>query len=134
MPDHSIPRILLVDDDPRLARIVAMYLEMEGYDVVTAADARAAMVEIDAHLPDLLILDIMLPGVDGISLCEQVRRAPHTSGIPVVMFTALSGIYEVERARLAGANHLVTKPFNLPGLEAVVRSLLPSSVPEPVRS
>lgn len=130
-----MPRILLVDDDPRLSRIVAMYLSMEGYDVAVAADAISARVEVQTRCPDLVILDIMLPGLDGVSLCEELRATALTASVPVVMFTALSSESEIERARLAGANHLVTKPFSLPGLEAVVRSLLPSPLapaPEPV--
>jgi two-component system, OmpR family, response regulator RpaA len=117
-------RVLIVDDDPRLVRVVGMFLSIEGYDVVTATDADAAMAEVDKQSPDLVILDIMMAGVDGIEVCARIRRNPRTAEIPVLMFSAMSGDHDVERARLAGANHLITKPFNLVGLGDVVRSLI----------
>jgi CheY-like chemotaxis protein len=71
---------------------------------------------------DLAILDVMMPGVDGIEVCRYIRSQPATQSMPVLVFTSLSSDKDVERARLAGANHLITKPFSLPGLGAVVRS------------
>jgi DNA-binding response OmpR family regulator len=115
-------RVLIVDDDPRLVRVVAMYLSIEGYDVVTATDADAALAEVDKQCPDLVILDIMMVGLDGIEVCTRIRTNPRTAEIPVIMFSAISADHDVERARLAGANHMITKPFNLVGLGALVRS------------
>ena len=115
-------RVLVVDDDPRLVRVVAMYLSIEGYDVVTAGDADAGLAEVDRQCPDLIILDIMMAGMDGIEVCARIRGNPRTAEIPVIMFSAMSGDDDVERARLAGANHLITKPFNLAGLGTLVRS------------
>jgi CheY-like chemotaxis protein len=68
--------------------------------------------------------DIMMGSVDGIEACGRIRNNPLTAHLPVIMFSAVSSDQEVERARLAGANHLITKPFNLPGLAAVVRACL----------
>jgi two-component system cell cycle response regulator len=115
-------RLLVVDDDPRLVRVVAMYLSVEGYDVVTASDADSGLAEVDKECPDLIILDIMMGGLDGIDVCTRIRSNPRTAEIPVIMFSAISSGHHVERARLAGANHLITKPFNLVGLGTVVRS------------
>ena len=120
-------RILVVDDDPRLLHIVAMYLGIEGYDVKTASNGEEGLREVDAQHPDLVILDIMMPGMDGIEACKQIRTNPETAHIPVLMFSALSGDDDVERARLAGANHLITKPFNLVGLGSVVKSFFTDS-------
>ncbi len=117
-------RVLVVDDDPRLLHIVAMYLGIEGYDVVSSPDGAAALAEIAKQRPDLIILDIMMPGLDGIETCKSIRADPATAEVPVLMFSALSGDADVERARLAGANHLITKPFNLVGLGSVVKSFL----------
>ncbi len=122
-------RVLVVDDDPRLLHIVAMYLGIEGYDVAIAGDGEAALTEIEKQRPDLIILDIMMPGLDGIETCLRIRADPTTTDVPVLMFSALSGDDDVERARMAGANHLITKPFNLVGLGSVVRSFFEPEAP-----
>jgi DNA-binding response OmpR family regulator len=127
----SLGRILIVDDDPRLLHIVAMYLNIEGYDVVTAENGEAGLKEIEAARPDLVILDIMMPGMDGIEACRRIRSNAETQNLPVVMFSALSSDDDIERARLAGANHLITKPFNLVGLGAVVKTFFPADVSSP---
>ena len=123
------PRVLVVDDDPRLLHIVAMYLGIEGYDVAMASNGEDGLAEVGKQRPDLVILDIMMPGMDGIEACRLIRANPATADIPVLMFSALSGDEDVERARLAGANHLITKPFNLVGLGSVVRSFFASDNP-----
>jgi DNA-binding response OmpR family regulator len=115
-------RVLVVDDDPRLLHIVAMYLGIEGYEVATAENGEDGLASIETNRPDLVVLDIMMPGMDGIEACRRIRTNPDTADVPVLMFSALSGDDDVERARLAGANHLITKPFNLVGLGAVVGS------------
>lgn len=122
-------RVLVVDDDPRLLHIVAMYLGIEGYEVVSAANGEEAIEEVARQKPDLIILDIMMPGIDGIETCRRIRADPATAATPVLLFSALSGDQDVERARLAGANHLITKPFNLVGLGSVVKSFFASDNP-----
>jgi DNA-binding response OmpR family regulator len=121
-------RILVVDDDPRLLHIVEMYLSIEGYDVVTAENGEDGLKEVESARPDLVILDIMMPGMDGIEACRRIRTNAETQSVPVVMFSALSSDDDVERARLAGANHLITKPFNLVGLGSVVNTFFPETV------
>ena len=121
----------MVDDDPRLLHIVEMYLGIEGYEVRTASNGEEGLREVDTQRPDLIILDIMMPGMDGLEACRRIRANPTTADIPVLMFSALSGDDDVERARLAGANHLITKPFNLVGLGSVVRSFFGSDQPVP---
>ncbi len=118
--------ILVVDDDQRMLHVVGMYLAMDGFTIVSAIDGNDALKRIEEQLPDLVIMDIMMPGVDGIEACTRIRANPTTSHIPVVLFTALSSAPDVERARLAGANHMITKPFNLVGLSELVRSLCSS--------
>lgn len=127
----SSRRVLVVDDDPRLLHIVQMYLGIEGYEVRTASNGEEGLHDVEVARPDLIILDIMMPGMDGLEACRRIRSNPATAEIPVLMFSALSGDDDVERARLAGANHLITKPFNLVGLGSVVRSFFASdqSVP-----
>ena len=128
MPEENAARrrILVVDDDPRLLHIVGLYLGIEGYEVVQASNGEDGLKAIDEKIPDLVIMDIMMPGMDGVEACRRIRQNPATQGIPVLMFSALSGDDDVERARVAGANHLITKPFNLVGLGQVVKSFFTS--------
>ena len=106
-----------------------MYLGIEGYDVAIAANGEDGLAEVEKQRPDLIILDIMMPGMDGIEACRRIRGNPGTADLPVLMFSALSGDEDVERARLVGANHLITKPFNLVGLGSVVKSFFSSDNP-----
>ncbi|MFN2582812.1 MAG: response regulator transcription factor [Candidatus Dormibacteria bacterium] len=115
-------RVLLADDDPRLLHIVGMYLRMEGFDVVTAEDGGEAVQLLGDTGFDVAILDVMMPEVDGVEICQRIRANPATHEMPVLIFTALSRASDAERARLAGATHMITKPFSLPGLGAVVRA------------
>jgi DNA-binding response OmpR family regulator len=121
-------RILIVDDDPRLLHIVAMYLGIEGYEVTTAENGEEGLRQVETERPDLVILDIMMPGMDGIEACRRIRSGAETQHLPVVMFSALSSDDDIERARQAGANHLITKPFNLVGLGSVVKTFFPADV------
>lgn len=122
-------KILVVDDDARLLRVLGLFLSLEGYEVISAPDGEAALREAANQRPALIVLDVMMPGIDGVETCTRIRANPRTWDIPVLMFTALSGTADVERARLAGANHLITKPYNLEGLGAVVSSLCAREVP-----
>ena len=114
-----------------MLRVVSMYLAIEGYEVVSAPNGAAALAAITEMPPDLVIMDIMMPEVDGIEACTRIRANPATAGIPVLLFSALSSGHDSERARLAGANHLITKPFNLVGLAAIVQSYC--SIDSPAR-
>lgn len=118
------PCVLVVDDDPRLLQIIEMYLRLEGYDVTTAENGEDALLRLTQRPVALVILDIMMPGMDGVEVCRRIRTDPATSAIPIVMCSALSADEDVRRARDAGASHMICKPFNLVGLGAVVRSFL----------
>src|SRR5437867_396946 len=114
-PLPAAMRILLADDEPRLLHIVSMYLGMEGYDVRAVSDGEEALRVVESETFDLAVLDVMMPGVDGIEVCRRIRANEATKSLPVLMFTSLSADADVEKARLAGANHMITKPFSLPG-------------------
>jgi two-component system, OmpR family, alkaline phosphatase synthesis response regulator PhoP len=116
----SRPRVLLADDDPRVVSVVSRYLALEGYEMSIATDGEAAVRIAEADRPDLIILDIMMPGIDGIEACRRIRANAVTSQTPVLMFSALSE--EAEAARLAGADGMLPKPFNLPALAEAVKS------------
>ncbi|MGA7988057.1 MAG: response regulator [Candidatus Dormiibacterota bacterium] len=123
----SRPRVLLADDDPRVLSVVSRYLALEGYEMSTVSDGEAAVATAAAEVPDLIILDIMMPGIDGIEACRRIRANAATAQTPVLMFSALSE--EAEQARLAGADGMLPKPFNLPGLAEAVKTFFASRTP-----
>ena len=96
-------RILLADDEPRLLHVVGLYLSMEGFEVREASDGTEALSMLETEEFDLAILDVMMPGVDGIEVCRHIRSQPGTQSMPVLVFTSLSSDKDVERARLANA-------------------------------
>lgn len=117
----STPSILLVDDDARLREIVGMALEGEGYGVRTVPSAEEAVQVLEQHEPDLLILDVMLPGRDGFELCREIRtRSP----VPILMLTAKTDTVDVVVGLESGADDYVTKPFVTKELVARIRALL----------
>ena len=115
------PLILLVDDDARLREIVGIALEAEGYRVRTAASSDEAVAALEPEAPDLLILDVMLPGKDGFELCREIRK---TSLVPILMLTAKTDTVDIVVGLESGADDYVTKPFVTKELVARIRALL----------
>ena len=114
-------RVLVVEDDETVADVVTRYLEREGYTVETVRDGRAALDRSDARLPDLVVLDIMLPGIDGLEVCRRLRsRAP----VPVVMLTARGNEEDRVLGLELGADDYVAKPFSPRELTARVKAVL----------
>jgi DNA-binding response OmpR family regulator len=114
-------RVLIVEDDRTVAEVVTRYLEREGFTVESVADGREALERADAQLPDLVVLDIMLPGLDGLEVCRRLRsRAP----IPVVMLTARGSEEDRVLGLELGADDYVAKPFSPRELTARVKAVL----------
>ncbi|MBP7694224.1 MAG: response regulator transcription factor [Anaerolineales bacterium] len=113
--------ILVVDDEPKVARLARDYLEKNGFRVVTAADGQAALAMARREKPDLVILDLMLPGLDGREVCRILRRE---SEVPIIMLTALSEEIDQVTGLEIGADDYITKPFSVRALVARVRALL----------
>ncbi len=120
------PMILVVDDDPLNVEMLQAYLEKEGWHVVTATSGWEALSLIAAHPPDLVLLDVMMPGVDGFAVCRQLKSAPATRLIPVVMVTALTDVDDRVRGIEVGVDDFLSKPINWLELVTRVRSLLRS--------
>jgi two-component system response regulator MtrA len=121
-------RILVVDDDPAVAESLTMRLQLEGYDVAAVGDGEAAVAAFREQVPDLIILDLMLPGIDGIEVCRTIRSE---SGVPIVMLTARGETDELVRGLEAGADDYVIKPPNPDELLARLRARLRASTIEP---
>lgn len=102
----------MVDDEPDIVELVAFNLRAEGYDVLTARDGLQALNLAREALPDLIVLDLMLPEMDGLAVCEILRRLPSTAPIPVIMLTAWSNKLSRAIGLETGARDYVTKPFS----------------------
>ncbi len=112
--------ILLVDDDPQLIRLVRANLESVGYRVLIAMDARSALELVDMEMPDMIILDIMLPEMDGYELCQRIREF---SATPIIMLTAKVEDTDKVRGLKLGADDYLTKPFSVQELLARVEAV-----------
>lgn len=117
-------KILVVDDEPVLVETIAYNLEQAGYQVTTAANGSSALEAAHRETPDLIILDIMLPEMDGLEVCRQLRRESNTSTTPIMMLTAKGDEIDKVVGLEVGADDYVTKPFGRRELLARVRALL----------
>jgi len=113
--------ILVVDDEPKVARLARDYLEKNGFRVLTAGDGQSALTTARREKPDLVILDLMLPTIDGREVCRILRRE---SDVPIIMLTALSEEIDQVTGLEIGADDYITKPFSVRALVARVRALL----------
>ncbi|MGQ9489696.1 MAG: winged helix-turn-helix domain-containing protein [Anaerolineae bacterium] len=114
-------RILIVEDEPSLLETLALNLRSGGYDVVTAADGATALEVARAAAPDLVILDLMLPELDGLTVCRSLRQV---SDVPILILTARTGELDKIIGLESGADDYLTKPFSLGELQARIRALL----------
>jgi len=121
--------ILVVDDDPTVSDVVRRYLERAGYQVRLAADGHGALASFARDRPDLVVLDLMLPGIDGLEVCRRLRTG--ADGVPIVMLTALGEESDRVLGLQLGADDYVTKPFSPRELVLRVQSVLRRSVARP---
>src|SRR6059036_1917101 len=119
-----MPKILVVDDEPDAVELIDFNLKAASYEVVTAADGNEALKKARASLPDLIVLDLMLPEVDGLEVCKILRRDPATKEIPIIMLTAKAAEIDRVLGLELGADDYVTKPFSPRELVLRVRALL----------
>ncbi len=125
------PKILVVDDEPDAVELVSFNLKAAGFDVVTAADGAEALKRAKEYQPDLLVLDVMLPEVDGLEVCKIIRRDPSVAHIPIIMLTAKAAEIDRVLGLELGADDYVTKPFSPRELVLRIRKILDrGKVPE----
>lgn len=124
-PQASLsPRILVVDDEPQNLELMEAMLAPSGYAVSQAASGEAALAVVRRQKPDLILLDLMMPGVSGFEVCARLKSDPDTRDIPVLFVTALSQIGDKERALAAGGDDFLTKPIQRPDLVTRIEALL----------
>ena len=117
-------RVLLAEDEPNIAESLAFLLERAGFTVDVAPDGRGALESALAAMPDLMILDVMLPGLDGLSVLKELRADNRTQTLPIIMLTAKGQQEDRDAAVAAGANLFITKPFANRELVGAVQALI----------
>jgi twitching motility two-component system response regulator PilG len=123
----QILRVLIVDDSPTIRKLVSMTLGKHGYEVDSAADGMEALARINDHAPDLILLDITMPRMDGYQLCRTIKGNDSIDHIPIVMLTGKDGFMDKVRGRMVGSEAYLTKPFNPDELVRMVRQYVGSA-------
>jgi len=126
------PGVLIVEDEPAIAELIAVNLRHNGFRPTWAMDSASAQRELDAVLPDVILLDWMLPGESGLSLAKRWRTNPRTKGVPIIMLTARGDEVDRVAGLDAGADDYIVKPFSTKELLARVRAVLRRRAPEQV--
>jgi DNA-binding response OmpR family regulator len=124
---EDMPKILLVDDEVQLQTMVQMRLEANCYEVITASDGQEGLQKAKSENPDLIMMDVMMPKMDGYKVCGLLKNDTRYSKIPVVLFTARAQQDDQEVGKEAGADAYITKPFDPPVLLAKIEELLKKS-------
>ncbi len=132
--DDESACVLVVDDDAAVRLVCAINLEAEGLYVIEAADGNDALDQMRRECPDLLLTDVMMPGLDGFDLVERLRRDERTRRVPVIFLSGETRVENAERARALGALAYLTKPFDPRGLAALVTRALVGAAPVSMRA
>jgi len=130
MPIKSTPRVLIVEDEPAIAELISINLRHNGLSPLWVENGELAQKEIDTVLPDLILLDWMLPGESGVTLARKWRSDPRTKGVPIIMLTAKVDENDKVKGLDAGADDYITKPFSVSEMLARIRAVLRRRAPE----
>jgi len=122
--------ILIVEDEESLLKLESILLTSKGFEVKGVIDGAAALKSISEELPDLVVLDIMLPGIDGFEVCRRIKSDPRTAQIPVVMLTAKKSVQDQKRGEEVGADAYITKPFKSAQVVETIMKLIESRTAE----
>ena len=117
-------KILIVDDEPNIVLSLEFLLEQDGFDVAVARDGEEALAQVAAFRPDLVLLDIMLPRLNGYEVCQKIRETPEWAGVRVLMLSARGRELDVSKGMALGADGYITKPFSTRDLIDQVRRVL----------
>ncbi len=117
-------RILIADDENSLRFLLRKTLEGENYEILEAKDGKEALSMAQKNLPDLIILDVIMPDLYGSEVCERLRKQPKTEKVPIMILTANPNIYNKEKSVESGADYYMTKPFSPVELKGLVRKIL----------
>ena len=135
MSQQPLRRVLIVDDEPSVREMLAVALEMAGFEVSEADNASTALNQVTSSLPDVILIDWMMPQVSGLELCRRLRRNPDTASIPLILLTA-RGEEDAKITGLEVADDYITKPFSprelIARLRAILRRMTPKGIEEPV--
>jgi DNA-binding response OmpR family regulator len=117
-------RILIVDDEPNIILSLEYLMKREGFEVALAGDGERALQAMAEQRPDLVVLDVMMPKLNGFEVCQRIRAQPAWHGVPILMLTAKGHETEMKKGLALGADAYVTKPFSTKDLVAEIRRLL----------
>ncbi len=117
-------RILIIDDEPQIVRALELLMQREGFEVRSASDGIEALSAIEDGAPDLILLDLMMPRMDGFELCQKIRSNPAWKNMIIVILTAKGRDIEREKGMALGADHYVTKPFSTREVVQLIKSAL----------
>jgi two-component system phosphate regulon response regulator PhoB len=135
MSPQPLRRVLIVDDEPPVREMLAVALEMAGFEVTEADNAATALNQVASSIPDLMLIDWMMPQISGLELCRRLRRNPNTASIPLILLTA-RGEEDAKIKGLEVADDYITKPFSprelVARLKAILRRTTPKGIEEPV--
>jgi len=122
--DTKPQRVLIIDDSETIRRSAQIFLKQSGYEVILASDGFDALAKICDHHPDLILVDIMMPKLDGYQTCLIVKQHPVYGNTPIIMLSSKDGVFDRARGRVAGSDQYLTKPFTRDGLLSAVRAQL----------
>ena len=125
-------KILVVDDEPHIVRLIQVNLERQGYVIITANDGEAALKRVEEDNPDMVVLDVMMPKMDGFEVLETLRRQPKTAELPVIMLTAKAQDKDVFQGWKTGVDCYLTKPFNPMELISFVKRIFRAKIEEEI--
>jgi len=117
-------KIMVVDDEPYIARVIKFKLEQEGYTVISANDGQSGLQKIKEEKPDMVLLDVMMPGLSGYEVCQKIKEDAELAGIPVVILTAKGQERDREQGLTMGASDYITKPFSPNRLLELVKNMI----------
>jgi DNA-binding response OmpR family regulator len=126
-PQHPRARVLVVDDDPMIRHLITVNLELEGFDVAHADDGESCLAAVELRRPDVIVLDVAMPLLDGLATAARLRAGRSTSGIKIVMVSARAQQTDIRRGLEAGVDVYLTKPFDPDVLIRAVRDLAETS-------